>query len=156
MSIMRIHKSKDYTVISNYHFKEKDMSLKAKGLLSLMLSLPNDWDYSIGGLCTICKENETAIRNTLKELEDFKYLIRTRKQNEKGQFEYDYHIFRTLTVIQHTSRYTDEKAYEHRCYSSSAPSLVFAYKVHKTTHHHTKEHSPYLYAVMFHQVIYKK
>ena len=93
MSIMRIHKSKDYTVISNYHFKEKDMSLKAKGLLSLMLSLPNDWDYSIGGLCTICKENETAIRNTLKELEDFKYLIRTRKQNEKGQFEYDYHIF---------------------------------------------------------------
>lgn len=93
MSIMRIHKSKDYTVISNYHFKEKDMSLKAKGLLSLMLSLPNDWDYSIGGLCAICKENETAIRNTLKELEDFKYLIRTRKQNEKGQFEYDYHIF---------------------------------------------------------------
>lgn len=93
MSIVRIHKNKDYTVISNYHFKEKDLSLKAKGLLSLMLSLPDNWDYSIGGLCSICKENDTAIRNTLKELEDFGYLVREKKQNEKGQFEYDYHIF---------------------------------------------------------------
>ena len=61
MSVIRINKNKDYVTMSNYHFKEKEMSLKAKGLLSEMLSLPDDWDYSIEGLVSINKENETAI-----------------------------------------------------------------------------------------------
>lgn len=52
MSVVRVHKNANFTVMSNYHFKEKNMSLKAKGLLSLMLSLPDDWDYSIAGLVT--------------------------------------------------------------------------------------------------------
>ena len=93
MAIFRIEKNKNYTIMSNYHLKEKDMSLKAKGLLSLMLSLPNDWDYTIEGLVTICKENETAIKSTLKELKCFGYLEILKVQNKKGQFEYEYNIY---------------------------------------------------------------
>ena len=74
MEVIRINKTQNYTVMSNYHLKEKDMSLKAKGLLSLMLSLPDSWDYSIAGLVSICKENETEIKSILKELEEFGYL----------------------------------------------------------------------------------
>jgi hypothetical protein len=74
MAIVRIEKTKNYTIMSNYHFREKGMSLKAKGLLSLMLSLPEDWDYSINGLIAICKENGTAVISALKELKEFGYL----------------------------------------------------------------------------------
>ena len=93
MSVFRIEKTNNYTVMSNYHLREREMSLKAKGLLSLMLSLPNDWDYTIEGLVTICKENETAIKSTLKELKDFGYLEILKVQNQKGQFEYEYNIY---------------------------------------------------------------
>ena len=93
MSVFRIEKTNNYTVMSNYHLREREMSLKAKGLLSLMLSLPNDWDYTIEGLVTICKENETAIKSTLKELKDFGYLEILKVQNQKGQFEYQYNIY---------------------------------------------------------------
>lgn len=93
MAIFRIEKNKNYTIMSNYHLKEKEMSLKAKGLLSLMLSLPNNWDYTIEGLVTICKENETAIKSTLKELKCFGYLEILKVQNKKGQFEYEYNIY---------------------------------------------------------------
>lgn len=72
--IFRIEKNKNYTTMSNLHLKDKNLSLKAKGLLSMMLSLPNDWDYSIQGLASICKENETAINTTLKELKEMGYL----------------------------------------------------------------------------------
>ena len=68
MAIYRVHKTKDYTVMSNTHLRDKDMSLKAKGLLTLMLSLPENWDYTINGLVAICKENETAIKSALDEL----------------------------------------------------------------------------------------
>ena len=61
MTKFKVNKNGNYTIMSNYHLKEKNMSLKAKGLLSLMLSLPEDWDYSINGLVAICKENETSL-----------------------------------------------------------------------------------------------
>ncbi len=93
MAVFRINKTSDYTIMSNYHFKERKMSLKAKGLLSLMLSLPDDWDYSIEGLTTICQENDSSIRTILKELEEFGYLERIKKQNTRGQFEYEYNIY---------------------------------------------------------------
>lgn len=94
MPVARVHKSKDYTVMSNYHFKEKGLSLKAKGLLSLMLSLPDDWDYSIAGLVTLSKDGKDSVMNALIELETFGYLKRTKVINEKGQFAgYDYDIF---------------------------------------------------------------
>lgn len=82
--------------MSNYHFKEKDMSLKAKGLLSFMLSLPDDWDYSMAGLVTLLKENETAIKTALKELQDFGY-VRIDKiypnNTDSGRIEYIYNVF---------------------------------------------------------------
>ena len=93
MAIFRVEKNKNYTVMSNYHLKEKGMSLRAKGLLSLMLSLPDDWDYSLNGLTAICGEGITIIRKVLKELEDFKYLIRKRVNGSNGKFEYEYIIY---------------------------------------------------------------
>lgn len=96
MAIFRTHKNQNYTVMSNYHLKEKNMSLKAKGLLSVMLSLPDDWDYSLSGLIAICKENETAVKSALKELKDFGY-IRIDKlmpnETESGRIEYVYNVF---------------------------------------------------------------
>ncbi len=96
MAIIRVHKNKNYTVMSNYHFKEKNMSLKAKGLLSQMLSLPDDWDYSIAGLVAINKENETSIKSTLDELKEFKYLTVTKllpNETKSGRLEYVYDIY---------------------------------------------------------------
>ena len=96
MSVIRVEKTKNYTVMSNYHFKEKEMTLKAKGLLSLMLSLPDNWNYSIAGLVAICKENETAIKSALKELQNFGY-VRIDKimpnKTESGRIEYIYTVF---------------------------------------------------------------
>lgn len=93
MSVFRIEKNKDYTVISNHHLRDKNLSYKAKGLLSFMLSLPDDWDYSINGLVSISKENIKAIRTILKELEENKYLIRNRVNKENGMFDYEYLIY---------------------------------------------------------------
>lgn len=92
--VIRVNRTKNYTVMSKYHLKEKEMSLKAKGLLSLMLSLPDDWDYSIDGLVTLSKDGKDSVMNALIELEKFKYLKRTKLTNEKGQFAgYDYDIY---------------------------------------------------------------
>lgn len=93
MAVIRVNKTKDYTVMSNHHFKDKRISLKAKGLLSQMLSLPDDWDYTVDGLCYINKESKTSIQSALKELEDGGYLIRTRMQDNLGRFGYDYDIY---------------------------------------------------------------
>lgn len=94
MSVFRINKTANYTVMSNHHFKEKKMSLKAKGLLSLMLSLPEDWDYSVSGLATLSKDGKDSIMSALAELEKFGYLTRTRVTNEKGQFAgVEYNIY---------------------------------------------------------------
>ena len=94
MSVIRIHKNSNFTVMSNYHFKEKKMSLKAKGLLSLMLSLPDDWNYSISGLVTLSKDGKDSVMSALGELETFGYLERTRLVNSKGQFSgIEYNIF---------------------------------------------------------------
>ena len=86
MSVFRIHKTENYTVMSNSHFKEKGMSLKSKGLLSLMLSLPDTWNYSIAGLTALSKDGKDSVMSALAELESFGYLKRTRVTNDKGQF----------------------------------------------------------------------
>ena len=67
--VFRVNRTKDYTVMSNHHFKNKNLSLKAKGLLSLMLSLPDDWNYSIKGLVTLSKDGRDSVMAALKELE---------------------------------------------------------------------------------------
>ena len=94
MSVIRIHKTNNFTVMSNYHFKEKKMSLKAKGLLSLMLSLPDDWNYSVSGLVRLSKDGKDSVMSALAELEKFGYLSRSQLTNDKGQFSgIEYNIF---------------------------------------------------------------
>lgn len=103
MSVVRVNKTRDYTVMSNHHFKDKRLSLKAKGLLSQMLSLPDDWDYTIAGLCAINKENETAIKSALGELKDCGYLVVTKKypsESDSGRIEYVYDIYEQPQDIQ--------------------------------------------------------
>lgn len=94
MSVFRIHKTNNYTIMSNAHFKEKEMSLKAKGLLSLMLSLPDDWSYNISGLVRLSKDGKDSVMSALAELEKFGYLKRQQVTNDKGQFAgVEYNIF---------------------------------------------------------------
>ena len=83
MSVIRVHKTSNFTVMSNYHFKEKKMSLKAKGMISLLLSLPDDWDYSVSGLATLSKDGKDSVMSALSELDKFGYLTRTRVTNDK-------------------------------------------------------------------------
>lgn len=93
MAVIRVNNTKGFTVMSNYHFQDKEISLKAKGLLGLMLSLPSNWDYSVNGLVAIVKENKATVQTALKELEEHKYLKRTRVQDETGRFDYIYDIY---------------------------------------------------------------
>lgn len=94
MATIRVNKNKNYTVMSNYHLQDKNLSLKAKGILSLMLSLPDNWDYSIEGLATLSKDGKDSIITALHELEQNGYLVRTQNLNEKGQFNgYIYDIY---------------------------------------------------------------
>lgn len=95
MPVIRIEKSKNYTVMSNYHLRDKKLSLKAKGLMSYMLSLPEDWDYSIEGLSKTSLDKETSIKTTLKELEKNNYLTLKKIRNAKGQWESIYTIYET-------------------------------------------------------------
>ena len=94
MAVFRVNRNKNYTHMANYHFREKEMSLKAKGLLSLMLSLPEEWDYSANGLAALSKDGKDSVKRTLVELEKFGYLKRTRVMDSNGRFAgYDYDIF---------------------------------------------------------------
>ena len=85
MAVFRIEKTRDYTVMSNYHLRDMSLSLKAKGLLSLMLSLPENWDYTINGLARICKDGIDSISGGIRELEAHGYLIRARVRGANGQ-----------------------------------------------------------------------
>lgn len=94
MAIFRVEKTKDFTVMSNHHLRNTDLSLKAKGLLSLMLSLPEDWDYTTKGLAHICRDGVDSIGTALRELERCGYLTRHRIRRENGQLgdiEYTIH-----------------------------------------------------------------
>ena len=92
MAVFRIDKTREYTVMSNHHLRNTELSLKAKGLLSLMLSLPENWDYTTKGLAAICKDGIDSISSCIRELEKHGYIIRERMRNEKGQ----------LTTIEYT------------------------------------------------------
>ena len=94
MAVFRVEKTRDYTVMANHHLKNKDLSLKSKGLLSQMLSLPEDWDYTLKGLSIINRESIDAIREAVRELEQAGYIIRARERNEFGHLKgTDYTIF---------------------------------------------------------------
>ena len=85
MAVFRIEKTRNYTVMSNYHLRDMSLSLKAKGLLSLMLSLPENWDYTMKGLARICKDGIDSISGGIRELEAHGYLIRARVRGANGQ-----------------------------------------------------------------------
>ena len=91
--IFRTNKITNYTKIDNRYLEDKSISLKAKGLLTLMLSLPNDWKFNINGLCLLCKESKNAVNSAIKELKDNKYLEVEKTYDESGRFIYEYIIY---------------------------------------------------------------
>lgn len=98
MAILRTHKTRDYTVMSNHHLNNPKLSLKAKGLMSFMLSKPDTWDFSINGLKAQLKEGRDSISSTLNDLEENKYLIREQARDNGGVFQKNiYHIFEKPT-----------------------------------------------------------
>lgn len=96
MAYFRVNKSKNYTVMSNHHLRDKNLSLRAIGLLSKMLSLPDNWDYSIKGLVAICKDKEPTVRGALSELKEHGYVVVTKLMpgtTSSGRIEYVYDIY---------------------------------------------------------------
>ena len=85
MAVFRIERTRDYTVMSNHHLRNANLSLKAKGLLSMMLSLPEDWNYTTRGLAAICKEGVDAIGGALRELETAGYIVRHQLRDRQGR-----------------------------------------------------------------------
>lgn len=94
MAVFRVERTRDYTVMSNYHLKDTGLTLKAKGLLSMMLSLPDEWNYTTRGLASICKESVETIGKTLRELESAGYLTRRQLRGKNGRItDTEYTIF---------------------------------------------------------------
>ena len=87
MAVFRVERTQNYTVMSNYHLRDRRLSLKAKGLLSLMLSLPEDWDYTLSGLARISLEGKDAIRAAVVELEQAGYVQRRQTTEQSGQVQ---------------------------------------------------------------------
>lgn len=99
MAVFRVNKTQNYTVMSNHHLRDKKLSNKACGLLSKMLSLPDEWDYTTRGLAAICKDGVDAIGSALKELENCGYLVRHRVRDDKGRItDVEYIIYETPHV----------------------------------------------------------
>ncbi len=104
MAVFRVEKARDYTVMANHHLRNTALSLKAKGLLSLMLSLPDDWDYTLKGLAKICRDGEDSIAAAVKELEEAGYIVRQRVRDSKGRVgEMEY------TILEHPRDNTSPK-----------------------------------------------
>ena len=104
MAVFRIEKTRDYTVMSNHHLRDMSLSLKAKGLLSLMLSLPENWDYTMKGLARICKDGIDSISGGIRELEEHGYLIRERVRGANGQLGLSSTPFWSSLKSQHLHR----------------------------------------------------
>ena len=139
MSVYRRHKRESgYTQIDNYVFRDKTLSLKAKGLLTQIYSLPDDWDYSVRGLATLFKDGKEAVNNALQELIDHGYIIRTQKINAFGRFEgYDYDIYeRPQNVNVSENPITEEPSTDN---SSSENSTQLNTNISNTNILNTKE-----------------
>ena len=110
MAIHRLDKREEFTVVSNAILKDKMLSLKSKAMLITMLSLSDDWKFSVSGLSAITGEGKTAVRACLSELEKAGYLIRKKSTNKNGQFDYEYDVYESpCTGLPHTDEpHTDE------------------------------------------------
>ena len=96
MPVFRVNKTKNFTIMSNFHFQEKNMSLKAKGLLSQMLSLPDDWEYSLDGICSMCNDGQSSVKSALSELKSLGYLTVTKmmpNETKSKKIEYLYNVY---------------------------------------------------------------
>lgn len=100
MPVIRIDKTRDYTVMSNHHFRNRNLSLKAKGVMSLMLSLPDDWDYTVAGLATLSKDGLDSVRSALKELEREGYLKMERERDAKGKLRRASYVLSEIPVVE--------------------------------------------------------
>ena len=152
MAVFRIEKTRDYTVMANHHLKSRELTLKAKGLMSVLLSLPDDWDYTLAGLARISREGVDAIREAVKELERAGYVIRNRVRNEKGQLtdtEYQrqysggvmwgrglngWHILPNRWIIERTIAWLNNsrrlsKDYEVSVVSAQAMCVIAAFRI---------------------------
>ena len=126
MAIFRVEKNRNYVTMSNYHLRDKNLSLKAKGLLSQILSLPPDWDYSLAGLASINKEKIDAIRTAIQELERFGYLKRERIRFADGRLGgAEYIVYEQPTLDFPTQDKITEK-------TDSSPTLDFPTQVKST------------------------
>lgn len=96
MAVFRVEKTNDYTVMANHHLRNQALSLKAKGLLSQMLSLPEDWDYTLSGLAEINRESKDAIRAAVQELEQAGYIQRRQTQDKGGKFAGNEYVIREI------------------------------------------------------------
>lgn len=113
MAVIRVEKTKDYTTMSNYHFREKDMSLKAKGLLSMILSLPEDWDYTLEGLSLLCKDGVDSVRTALRELKEFGYVETARVRDEKGHLrDAEYVVYERPVTLHEEKSAAEQKEQE--------------------------------------------
>ena len=99
MAVFRVERTRDYTVMSNHHLRDKNLSLKAKGLLSQMLSLPEDWDYTLAGLSRINRESKDAIRSAVNELEKAGYVQRRQTTDASGKFSGNEYVIYECPVL---------------------------------------------------------
>jgi hypothetical protein len=102
MAVFRVERTRNFTVMSNYHLRDKNLSLKAKGLLSQMLSLPEDWDYTLSGLAYINAEGKDAIRAAVVELEKAGYVQRSQTIDKDGKFSSNEYIIRECPISAET------------------------------------------------------
>ncbi len=110
MTVFRVEKNANYTVMSNEHLRNRDLSLKAKGLLSQMLSLPEEWDYSLEGLSRINREGVDAIRTGVRELEEHGYLERRRLRDGSGRLAGTEYVVHERAVARTSLPESDEPA----------------------------------------------
>ena len=93
MAVFRVEKNDNYTCMGNFHLRDTSLSLKAIGLLSKILSLPDDWDYSFNGLVAICKENKALVRGAINELKEHGYIEIIEERDDKGHYQYIYNVY---------------------------------------------------------------
>lgn len=108
MGVIRVPHNENFTTMSNYHLRDKQLSLRAVGLMSKMLSLPDDWDYTVSGLASICREGREAVRKVLQELETAGYLEREQSRGGTGTFAgYDYTLHEMPRAVEDAGTYEE-------------------------------------------------
>ena len=132
MPVYKVYKNENYTTMSNVHLRDDRLSLKAKGLLSLMLCLPPDWKYSISGFTAVCKEGRRSIASAFKELEEFGYVVVEKKLPEKNnpKLDYIYHIYEIPdgALGDEARRHSSTKCAAHNVQHKTAQELNTDYK----------------------------